>query len=325
MHDAAMYIPLQQHPQQQQQQQQRAQAGSTSTGADARAGAGAGAGATPGAVHSSSSSSSDYCSAESGGCIREFPTAEKVYSSTTTTTTAAAATTTVADTDNDSGSGSGRRMKVSETLDIGHRHFSGFHWLYPNTFALALDMGPPGDRWGKGDKQARLLKAAHNTLQSKVANAGGHTGWSVIWESCLWARLGDSQRAMRSLDRFVSRFLAPNLLSLHPPLAPTGNVPCGTCFTESSQESALRVPQKEQRRQSLVAAQHPPQHPQQQQNIPTTPPTPPAHSIAPTVPVPLLSGEELWDLEDVLAAPRGMNTPGESKVRMDCCSATLLY
>jgi hypothetical protein len=56
---------------------------------------------------------------------------------------------------------------VLEASDWGHRHFSSLHWLYPGTFSPSTPRG------------LKILNAAKNTLQRKVASGGGHTGQVV--------------------------------------------------------------------------------------------------------------------------------------------------
>ncbi len=69
-------------------------------------------------------------------------------------------------------------------------------------------------------------------MKSKRDNQGGHTSWSVTWEACLYARLHDGENLYISLSRIITRFLTPNLLSLHPVLERKEPQNCGTCFQE---------------------------------------------------------------------------------------------
>ena len=124
-------------------------------------------------------------------------------------------------------------LMVEESPDTGHRHFSGMHWLYPNTF-MPL---------GKGEE---LFDAALKTLDLKRKAGGGHTGWSAGWMAALSARLRDGQGAWNSIGRLIEHYTARNGLKLHPPLAglpkskySLGNFAstppekdCGTCFHE---------------------------------------------------------------------------------------------
>ncbi|KAJ1432501.1 hypothetical protein B484DRAFT_28235 [Ochromonadaceae sp. CCMP2298] len=153
---------------------------------------------------------------------------------------------------------------VSEVHDMSHRHFSGMHWLFPgilhpSTTAAAtaatikaatagqagVDVEGAATGAAGGARAAGagavvgagscLLSSAANTLRLKqLGGQGGHTGWSAAWEACLWARLGGHQQAATALTRLLTRFTAPNLLTLHPPLASvSGASSCSTCFVES--------------------------------------------------------------------------------------------
>ena len=124
-------------------------------------------------------------------------------------------------------------LLVAESPDTGHRHFSGMHWLYPNTFF-------PLTRNGE-----RLLNASAFTLHQKRKAGGGHTGWSASWLACLSARLRDGNGAWTALSRLVLHYTTKNGLDLHPPLASLpkdsyathSSIPiqpeiCDTCFHE---------------------------------------------------------------------------------------------
>ena len=75
----------------------------------------------------------------------------------------------------------GGRLEVMEGPDPGHRHFSGMHWLYPNTFVQTRT------------SSTELMTAARATLDWKRDSGGGHTGWSTAWDACLRARIRDRQ------------------------------------------------------------------------------------------------------------------------------------
>ena len=123
-------------------------------------------------------------------------------------------------------------LLVAESPDTGHRHFSGMHWLYPNTF-LPL-------RNGK-----EVLDASVRTLDRKRKAGGGHTGWSASWLAALSARLRDGNGAWTAISRLVLHYTTKNGLDLHPPLAslpkdsyatentiPIQPESCDTCFYE---------------------------------------------------------------------------------------------
>jgi hypothetical protein len=57
---------------------------------------------------------------------------------------------------------------LDESFDLGHRHFSSLHWLYPGTFLPTPDRSIGGD----GD----VYQSASTTLHKKAVAGGGHTG-----------------------------------------------------------------------------------------------------------------------------------------------------
>lgn len=70
-------------------------------------------------------------------------------------------------------SGSSTDVCLSEDFDLGHRHFSNMHWLYPGMFhpfgssvnnSIALSMNES------------LFAAARKTLHDRALHLSGHTG-----------------------------------------------------------------------------------------------------------------------------------------------------
>ena len=113
---------------------------------------------------------------------------------------------------------------VDETGDVGHRHYSSMHWLYPGLFLPSKHM--------KGfDNFVDYYTAAKKTLDEKKKHRGGHTGWSASWEASLYARIGSSNDVWVSLDRIMKQYVTTKYFGLHPPLFPfkTG---CDTCYKE---------------------------------------------------------------------------------------------
>ncbi|TMV44940.1 glycoside hydrolase family 95 protein [Paenibacillus mesophilus] len=86
----------------------------------------------------------------------------------------------------------------------GHRHISHLFALHPGEQITVR--GTP-----------ELARAARVTLERRLANGGGHTGWSRAWIINFWARLEDAERAYDNLAALLSHSVHPNLFGDHPP------------------------------------------------------------------------------------------------------------
>ncbi|AIQ34901.1 hypothetical protein R50345_09950 [Paenibacillus sp. FSL R5-0345] len=108
--------------------------------------------------------------------------------------------------------GSGGRLQEwaedFEEWEPGHRHLSHLYGLYPGDLL-------------QYDRDVEFVQACRRSLEHRLANGGGYTGWSCAWSMALWARLRNGAEFHKSWLSLLRTSTFPNLLDGHPYMVDT--------------------------------------------------------------------------------------------------------
>ena len=88
-----------------------------------------------------------------------------------------------------------------QQTEKGHRHFSMLFGIFPGSHLLG----------------SAYANAARKSLDNRLQNGSGQTGWSAVWAMALLARFGEGEAAYGIINKLVRENIHENMFGAHPP------------------------------------------------------------------------------------------------------------